>query len=169
MISPGRAAGRLVFRDNINLFLLIFLLFTHLQNTIQARNPIALKYGTHEKGYRTYHGSKFGLNISINGWVWTIIDKNMTAICCHSYRANGLCYEAENRYMDCFNIEPLWFVRNQSGKIEAWVANVIEIYYYYSYSNRTVTLIEHSSEIHTRTFFMKQFQKTRCAPTACPV
>ena len=30
-------------------------------------NPIALKFGTHERAYRKHLGNKFGLNASISG------------------------------------------------------------------------------------------------------
>jgi len=71
----------------------------------QTGTMIALKFGTHEKGNRAHLGTKFGLNTSISGWVINY-SRNTIPICCHAYMANSLHYEAENRYVDCLNIQP---------------------------------------------------------------
>ena len=86
-----------------------FSVFSHTSkyyHKAQTHNLIALKLGTCEKGvYMAHLGSKFDSNASKNGWVVTIIQK-MTPLCCHAYRVNNLCYEAENWLMDFLNIEP---------------------------------------------------------------
>ena len=74
-----------------------------------------------------------------------------TKIDIHANRVNSLRYEAENRYIDCLNIEPQTHcslveieetAMEAQQNIKAWVTGMIKIYYYFIYSNITVINIQ---------------------------
>ena len=90
-------------------------------------NPIGLKFGTHEKTYRAYLSTKFGLNTNISGW----------AVNDYSHKNNtNMLSRLQGEQLTLWNWKSvgklpkhqtsnlLWFGRNErndcSNNVEAW-------------------------------------------------